>query len=340
MRRILVLSLSTIFLLLLLALPSTTLFAASAPCTATPDSGPVGTVFTITCSGFVPGEQTNAWMTEPDGATFSWSAPFGGPFATGKANGAGIVTYGFPTGSQNEKRSLGDWAMTVKGSTVIGIARFTVTGSGEGVSGAVLTNNDGIIIGTGFAPFEIVTVWVDYPNGDCSANWWAGPGFSTVTYGNFKTDASGSFKFLFAWNPIWNCTGTYHIVARGNTSHLGGETWWTTPNYPETETASLVATPDAVVSLGGLISFSGVGYAPNEIVTCWQTTPQGGVLPEANYKADNLGHIAFRYHTGADYGIVVPSQGALGEWAETCRGNQSGATGIARFVVFGGAVDP
>ena len=234
MSRRLVLPLSVVSLILILALPCSPANAASAPCFASPPSGPVGTVFTITCSGFIPSEQTNAWLTEPDGATFSWARAFGGPLAAGKADGSGNVSYGFPTGSQNLKYVIGDWAMTVKGAGVVGIAHFTVAGVSEGVSGATLTNDNGTIVGTGFASFEIVTVWIDYPNGDCSANWYSGPGLSSAFYGDYKTDASGSFTFNFSTSPLWDCTGTYHIVARGNTSHLGGQTFWSTPNHPET----------------------------------------------------------------------------------------------------------
>ena len=340
MQRTFLLTIIAVSLLALLMLTGAPAQAASATCVSTPSSGRAGTVFTVACSGFQPGEQTNAWMTEPDGATFSWSGPFGGPFANGKADATGTVVYGFPTGYKDYKYVIGEWAMTVKGAATIGIGRFTVTGGTGGVSGATLTNVNGTIVGTGFAPFEVVTVWFDYPNGDCSANWWAGPGASSVTYGNFKTDASGSFSFVFRISPVWDCAGTYHIVARGNTSQLGGETYWTTANSVETETAVLVASPSAVFALGGFISFSGSGYAPFDGVNCWETTPQGGVLPVANVKADAAGDFVFGFHTGANYGVVVPSEGALGEWAMTCRGGTSGALGIARFSVFGGIVDP
>lgn len=340
MKRTLIIGLGALVFLAALFLPNAPANAASATCISTPPAGPVGTVFVITCSGFLPGEGAFAWVTEPDGATYSYGPAFAGSLADAKANGAGVVTYRFPTRNPANAASLGGYALTVKTPSAIGIARFNVGGGTEGVSGAALKTVGGTIVGSGFAPFEIVTVWLDYPNGDCSATWFAGPGLSGRFYANVKADAAGGFSLVVQLDTTFDCAGTYHFVARGNISHRGGETFWSTPNHPETESATLVADPDKVLSFRGFISFRGAGYAPSEAVTCWQTTPQGGPLPLATYKANGAGEISFGFQTGADYGFVTPSEGALGEWATTCRGNASGRIGIARYSVFGGLVDP
>lgn len=340
MKRTLFVALPILLFLTVLILPNSQAHAASATCAASPAIGPVGTLFSINCSGFGPDEPTFAWVTEPDGATFSYGSNFAGPNGASKTDALGNVTYRFATRDGDFVFSLGEWAMTVKTASAIGIGRFTVTGGTEGVSGATLANVDGTIVGSGFAPFEFVTVWIDYPNGDCSANWLAGPGLSSRGYGTFKTDGSGGFAFVFAPDEIWDCSGTYHLVARGNTSGLGAETYWTSPNHPQTESATLVASPDKVLGILGFISFAGSGYAPLEFVTCWETTPQGAVLPLETNKANGSGEISFGFHTGANIMGVIPSEGALGEWAATCRGNSSGRIGIARFTVIGGLVDP
>jgi hypothetical protein len=342
MKRTLFIALGTLLFLSALLAFSTPAVAAMATCTASPGSGPVGTIFTITCTGFQPGEATTAWLTEPDGATFSYNPSFAGADAVSKTDASGSAAYRFPTKSPFGAVALGGWALTVKTASAIGIGRFNLTGGTEGVSGATLRNVDGTIMGSGFAPGEIVTVWFDYPKGDCSATWFEGPGLSTVLYADYKTDAAGAFSFVF--DPFGvvktSCMGTYHIVARGNTSHRGGDTYWSSLNHPVTESAGLVASPSRVLSFRGFISFSGSGFAPSETVTCWETSPQGAVLPSDDHKANGAGEFSFGFMTGADYGSVTPSEGALGDWAMTCRGNSSGRNAIARFIVFGGLVDP
>lgn len=362
--------LGAVLLLALIALPGATAQAANVPCTVNPASGPVGTVFTVTCQGFAPNTTGYAWATEPDGT--AWGI---GPVTINSA-GIGTVVFGSKVDSL-ASINLGTWAITIEQGGSDGIGRFTVTGGTEGVAGAVMSANPGtitnkgatIITGMGFAPGEIVSVWEDFPPGGCSGMTLhagggrfpvqdtllpVGPamGWGTVIFGNFKATDAGTLGFV--WSPSMGsfgaqCLGLYHIVGRGNSSGRGAEAWVQVNGKSVTETAVLTANPSSVVALFGHIAFSGMGFGPGEFVNCWLTSPEGAVivyLPNAHFRADDAGTFGFTMTTGTNVvmsgvpGGGFSSEGALGEWAMTCRGVDSGRLGIARFTVFGNAVDP
>jgi len=332
--------LGTVLFLALLVVPSTPASAAGANCVAAPGSGPVGTVFTVYCSGFLPGEVVNAWLTEPDGHAFADPYWLAMTEANKRADSSGNVTYTIVTATHELKVALGEWALTVQGGVSTGIARFTINGGTVGVSGATLAVQGNWVYGEYFLPGEVVTVWLEYPNADCSGTWFpVDVGLSTAFYGNVTADNAGEIAFYF--NPgSLSCKGKYHIVARGNSSGWGADAYWTTPNVVVNATASLVASSETVGAYGDTITFYGSGFSPNEILSCWTTNPQGHVV-YLDPSADGSGSFAFVYGTGADWwGLWQTSEGPLGEWAMTCRGNSSGLIGIARYTVVGNAIDP
>ncbi len=339
MKRLLFVLVAVLFLALF-AVPSTPARADSsllAGCFSTPSSGPVGTVFAVTCTGFAPEEMVTAWATEPDGMVWA--------FRGAKVGKDGSITYVMPTHFGTAALALGEWAFTLKGATsgLTMIGRFTVTGGKAGVSGATLfINSKGFVTGTGFAPFETVTLWVDFPNGDCSGTWFTmfvfgEPGLSSLWAGDIKADAAGDIAFQFGVSTFY-CQGQYHIVARGNTSGIGGETWWTTTNHPVTTSALLVASPSTGFLVDDFITFTGSTFGANEPVNCWLTNPQGRVTNLGTFKTDAAGNFAFGYPTGL---MSVVGEGPVGEYAATCKGANSGLTGIARFTLTGHpVVDP
>jgi hypothetical protein len=79
------------------------------------------------------------------------------------------------------------------------------------------------------------------------------------------------------------------------------------------------------------------------------TTPEQAVipyLPAGTFtKTDAAGVFGFTITTGSVFGSLIPggfpigSEGALGNWAMSCRGNQSGRVGIAWFTITGNTVD-
>jgi hypothetical protein len=356
MKRTLFVTLGTALFLALLLWTSRTASAANTTCVSNPSKGNIGTTFTLSCTGFVPGEHAFAWFTEPDGHVFALNS-----LSDLRADSSGVVSVSFPTtltglattlgGSLREVHAnlaLGQWAATVKGSSAIGLAYFWLNGGTEGVSGASLNvTSSGFVTGNGFAPGERVEIWYDYPNGDCSGicvSTWGlypdkpgGMGLSTVTYGSVTASSAGSIAFQFALGST-ECKGTYHIVARGNTSHNGADGWWTTPNVDVTTNATMIANPTSTSAWRGSIQFFGSGFNANSHVFLWQTTPQGQVIAEGSVPTGSAGTFVFTLDTGDDLGFAASSEGALGQYALTA--SDGTHTAIANFWIYGNITDP
>lgn len=344
------------------------IFAAAAPranaasgawCWSDPEKGPVGTVFTVYCSGFSPNTHVSTYVVEPDGAAANWGSS--------KTNETGDVSFSFYSAWQPYGgAALGKWTFVTEklglAKTVLerGTASFQVTGGTEGVSGAdIWTDADVLekgktmtLYGSGFKPYEIVTVWIEFPNGDCSSftehippyvNLPVFYGESTEWSGDVKADGNGAFA-VSAWGYSWSCEGKYRLVARGNSSGYGDETWFSLIGNAVETNAWLSADKALVGAINEYISFSGSGFGANESVTCWLRTPQNQALQVYNIpdiKTDGSGAFSFTTWTGGYFpGYNYFSEGALGVYAMSCRGNLSGATAIAEFTVTGGIVDP
>ncbi len=326
MKRVLFI-LAAVLMLALFATPSTPARAESsilAGCVSNPSSGPIGTVFVVTCTGFKAEEMVTAWLTEPDGQV--QAAP------GGKTAKDGTFVLAFPTKFHDFFLSdmsvaVGQWSLTVRSATtgLTMIGRFTVTGGAGGVKGARLTaDTTGLVTGTGFLPGEPVSVWVDLPNGDCSSNWtsFVGSfppiGLSTVAAGTLKADMDGAIHFTFAVPSDW-CRGTYHVVARGMVSGFGGEVWLTTANHNVTQNATLTVTPTSAFILGSKLVFEGSGYGAGENVNCWETSPQGATFDLFSFKADAKGTFTGGFTTGLSSTFFAIGEGAVGEWTCTIR---------------------
>ncbi len=203
-------------------------------------------------------------------------------------------------------------------------------------------------------------------------------GIGAFAFDSVKADGGGNASTQAFFFSV-ACEGDWHFVARGNSSGWGGDTHLTVIGNPITTNATLTASPGTVTALFDKVWFSGSGFGANEHVTCWLTSPQGQTLsfPNALFFdisfpplltqksrqlfSDGGGNISFDLVTGSiyykidaalvvtgvgsfnfedtDY-IPVASEGALGTWYMTCRGDSSGATAIAPFTITGGFVDP
>lgn len=336
-------------------------FATDTNCTPSPAVINLSQTVTISCVGFTPNVSVWEYSTEPDGFTRGGT--------TYKADSSGQVTFNFGPfiSTPYYALAIGTWNVTIEelapGGKIrhLGVATFRISGGTEGVSGATLSANPSTIgvtdysqiVGTGFAPNEIVTAWLGIPHGDCSGTVFHSydgtvgfnNGASSVGIGDFKANASGviSIPFLlYNFKGGLPCLGTYQIIARGNTSHLGGETDLTIKGNVITETASLVANPSVVSAGGGRVTFYGSGFDANQVVNCWETSPQGQSLPiyvgmiQAP-RTDSSGSFSFSLILGQ---IPYVSEGAVGDTAMTCQSGTRGAIGIARFLVVGDFVDP
>jgi len=359
MKRGLILLVTLLALALLVAVPAKTTQAASPDCWSDPEEGSIGTDFGIYCSDFPANTWLWVYTVQPDGAAEAWGSI--------KTDESGNVAFGAASKYGNAAAmALGTWTVVVEQRGLANAilyqaeAEFRVTGGTEGVAGAYLwTDVDQVekedafwVYGSGFGANEIVTVWYEFPNGDCSSTTWhLQPvlnypivlGLSTEILGDVKTDASGSFAFWMGFNPV-ACEGKYRLVARGNSSGWGDETWVTITGHAVTETAWLVATKDVVAAMMDTQSFVGTGFGANEPISCWLRSPQNQALSVTDLqsiKSDSGGAFSFGIWTGSFYpGLAYWSEGALGVYAMTCRGDVSGATGIAEFTVTGGTFDP
>ncbi len=436
-RRLFVLGATIVLCVLLLGSWSTTFAAADAVCTADPPAGPVGTVFVLSCEGYTPGAFVYAYLVEPSGAAGQLFFESGAI----KVNEQGVITYTQPSRFEDESiegdiaLQTGTWIFVAEelglAKSVLhrGEVKFTVTGGTEGVSGASLHADPELLYkpepayvhfrsadvtvtrlnasqpvefhGSGFAPGEVVSIWLEPPGGGCPSftehthgsvgqiipgsgsvvgditlNTPAYDGIGAQAFGNARASAQGEIEFeAFFFSTA--CEGAWHFVARGNASGSGGDTYVTVVGNAVETSAWLAADPPVATALFDHIRFSGYGFGANEHVSCWLTSPQGRTLgfpddlevtfnhPEdfqrnVAIRSDASGSVQFDMVTGSLYDrevirfaldgdraietevILDPiaSEGALGEYAMSCRGDSSGATAIARFVLTGGLVDP
>jgi hypothetical protein len=201
-------------------------------------------------------------------------------------------------------------------------------------------------------------------------------GLGSQEFATVKAASDGSATVDVYFTSL-ACEGAWRFVARGNSSWYGAETWVTVIGNAVATNAWLTADPGSVTAMFDTVSFSGWGFGANEHVSCWLTTPQGRTLGYPNdyivtysipgeyirnqqIESDAGGNIGFSLVTGSVYdhlnatlsvgGITdnidvtftdpAASEGALGEYAMSCRGDSSGNAAIARFTVTGGFVDP
>lgn len=362
MKRIVLISGMILLAILLASHAPRALAAADASCAVSTARAAIGTNVVFTCGGFDPNTVVFPYYVQPDGAAEAGPLDYAYPT---KTDAQGVVTFVFPTGGDGSFTfGVGKWTLVVEqlglGHTVVHRAEASVivTGGTEGVSGAVLRGSadsvfkgeDWAMYGSGFAPFEIVTIWGENPNGECSTyafntgvgfNYYNLDGVDTFQLGDIKADGAGNFVADFGHFFPADCQGKWHFVARGNASKRGGDTFVTVKGLAVKESASLVADKNPVRALFDTLSFHGSGYAAGEHITCWTTDPQGRAVVLGETKADAGGNMALSWYTGSLVpGLPVTSQGPLGEWAATCKGDSSGAIGIARYVLVGNVVDP
>lgn len=270
---------------------------------------------------------------------------------------------------------LGDWTFVVQqlapGGKVAqqAQARVHVNGGAESVGGAHLSIAPDTVVkgsdttfsiyGSGFGANEVVTIWVEQPawcSGRVQHYAYGAPyaqffvsGVSTLFWDDAKTDAAGNFVYT-DFLAVNVCDGERHFVARGNTSGRGAEANLLVMSSAVDENAWLDVSPNVASALDATITFHAQGFDGNEMLSCWTTTPDGRALAfpydgvMAELKTDSSGSAQFALTTGAVHNALVPSilgsEGALGEWNMSCRGNTSGRVGIARYVLTGGVIDP
>ncbi len=357
-----------VFVLLGVALApaaASTAHAANLACSASPASGPSGTLFQLTAHGFTPNTHLWTYAVEPDGTAFADQANqgFGGSI---KSDASGTATFNFATsflalGVTPATRAPGEWTLVVQetglGGAVVNEAHclVNITGSNVVLEGATLAVSpshgfsDSIytVTGLGFAPGETVNVWLTPPPG-CSGFAYHLTGFTAINvaadafaFTSETADSSGAISFpIFASTPFF-CTGEWFVSARAPGSGRAGSASFVVTGHPITAVgATLTVNPSVGLSRGGVFTFTGSGYTPGEVVNCWYTRPEGTTREFPNPKADSAGQFELVLVTGFDDVGMQYSEGSVGQYAMTCVGESSKFVAITHFTLVGGVTDP
>lgn len=353
--------------------------AAGVSCYAVETELAQGESTAIVCDGFTPLTHVNSYVVEPDGTAVT--------NGTYKSDINGQVILGWQNGVKNQfSLLLGTYTIVVQeiglAETVLraGTVQITHVGDGDNVSGAYLEADKTLydrssefiaLTGWGFAPGEMVTLWIQKPalcssytshyvDGKNGATFENIPNFApegTYAVDNIKANSAGSFSTARFFGAD-ACEGVWRYAARGNTSGLGAWTEITLSGPSVSTNAWLVPSKPRVYAFNDSISFWASGFGANETLNCWTTSPDGravayginGSLSAIKMGADGSGNISL--HTGSHivsrddpfyFGNTVDavmSEGSLGVWHLTCTGLASGTTAIADYTVDGYTLDP
>lgn len=367
-------------LILLLVLASFGLIASPAQaakgswvCAVSPGSGPVGTTFTIACSGFTPNRTVNIWANEPDGRTSGLNIYGFFPTNVG-VDGKGVVTFNFATMIPGFFAvGAGDYIFTIRqptldgggASDVIAMVTVHVRGSTGVLKGATLSSKSlGFqrdpfsvgplqqfeIMGTGFVPGENANVWVTQP----PAAFCSGLGIDQLTLGTLagngssiwsapgtvSADGSGDIDFVISFRPS-ACVGVYQVSVRAPRSGIGGFTNVTVTGKgaPTGGNGTITVTPDRVLAFHSLHTVSGSGFPADTNLNCWYTRPDGRVLFFINFNASTDASGSFSVQSVLDDFPPFTST-EPGWWHVTCATPSQSASGVGKFLVVQGFVDP
>jgi hypothetical protein len=331
--------------------------AATGTCTVTPSVAPTGTTLDATCSGLTPNQTANTYLVEPDGRTQTGceaESVFTAP-CNPKADASGNVSFSIVTAEPKDEGfgALGTWTVVADnpgGASAVG--SFSLTGNGQGVSGATLTitltgPNTWLVSGSGFGPGEIVNGWFDVPS-NCSGS--EHPGISTTVMSQDdyrvpfpKADSAGNVSFTFCAAQFDTeaayCTGTYQLTLRGLASGNGASAWFTvTGNRISPYNGSSIqvvvgATVDGVFYNGSTIApaitIIGTNFPPFSGINCWATRPDGRVFPweeGGRIGTDAGGNFSVSGFVGA-VGDSFELSTEPGVWAMTCATPSGAALG-------------
>lgn len=329
--------------------------AAGAECTVDPTHGTPGTVFHFSCSGFPADAGASIYVVEPDGLASSGGWNLQVPYSVDTKQGSFAFTWASWSNTRYSQ-AFGKYAWVIQlpnGSAQATVDTF-IDRVDYAVSGATLdvspkrASDIFWFTGTGFAPNEIVSIWVTLPP-NCSSAQSAGefaavhPGDGFGQQGIYdapdpKADAAGNIYF-----PIQvyyhACRGEYALTARALASGNGASaTFEVTGNSVETN-ASLYVTPDVVDATNPVVTIYGFGFGANQTVNCWFTRPDGRTTFSGSASSDTKaaadGSINFTTIAGdstyANFVFPHASAEEPGQWSVSCRAPGSNATGIAEF---------
>ncbi len=178
-------------------------------------------------------------------------------------------------------------------------------------------NDTVTLVGSGFVPFEPVSVWITYPD------------FRVYGVAEVATDASGAFSFPYVpdfLGATFTPTGKYTYTAHGQ---LSGREVYAEINVaigqaPGVSAGVTLTSAPGADAQGSYFAFTGSGYTANEEVAVWLRYPDNSVADLGRTQAANDGSL---------YYVVYIIGAPVGNYALTARGLSSSANGIAEFSV-------
>lgn len=333
-------------------------------CTVDPGTGPVGTTFTIACTGFSANTILNIYAVEPDGRASGLDIY--GFFPTSvKTDKTGSAAFKFTTEFPGEfSVPPGNYVFVVHELGVGGVVAeahipITVQSAQRPLIGALLSSefvstDDAHtvwyeIAGMFFNPGEAVNIWITQPPAaQCSGlgidqlslDTLAGGGSSLwIAPTTVWADADGNIDFMVGFRTS-ACRGEHIVSARALKSGIGGQVPVLVQGFStRAANAFVTVTPGQVPAFNSFHVVSGTGFPANVGVNCWYTRPDGRVLSfiNVNAKTDASGSFAvgnvlddFPPFTSTDPGT----------WWVTCATPNRSALGQTSFQVFALMSDP
>ncbi len=343
-------------------------------CASDPVSGPPGTQFEISCSGFAPNVYVNAYVVEPDGRAISGRQVVG--FASNVGDGNiltdmdGNAKFVWKseggtrelTGGGTFAHQLGDWTWVVQqlgaaqSVAAGGQAQLTIEAVNweqEGASLNVSSSDTSTyqFNGAGFWRDEYVNVWVTLPP-SCSgrANVEGASADDPYYQGLFdgffgpntvKANERGEIDFAILFTAR-ACRGEYYATVYAPGSGYGAVTaFQVNGNVIETSASHhITAVPSSVNALDPQLTILGSHWDAYENINCWSTRPDGRSFNVGNVTSDATGTFALDiYISGNDSQAPYASE-EPGVWSLTCRALPDGATAETTVSVHALTIDP
>lgn len=167
--------------------------------------------------------------------------------------------------------------------------------------------------GSGFDPGERISLWTSAPSG------------ATTPLEGVTANTDGSFAATVSFPS----DGYWQVTAQGNASArqvIGGYNVGTSGTSGVGGNPAPAASGASAVAVGQTVTFTGSGFAANELVSLWTTAPDAGTAALPGVAADASGNVA-----------VPVSFPSAGYWQVTAQGLSSSVQSISGYTVSDGA---
>lgn len=274
-------------LLGLVALPVAPAGAQTATLTVQPETAPQNSSITLSLSGFRSEETVTLWQTFPDfsvvglgevdvdengSATLSLFVSSANPVGTHSFSARGNTSRRLATATFD--LTLGEGSPSSDGIQIL--VRSEVAPQG----------NSFAFTGSGYAPDEDVSLWINLP---------PAAGNAVVDQGRVRTDRAGVFQATLELSSSYP-EGRYQLTAYGNESGLTGivtfELMRGGADLPR-ETDPTVRVSPARARQFEIVSIEGEHFGSDEKVSLWITLNDGRVVQVREIDTENDGFFAF-----------------------------------------------